>query len=61
MARPKKDHGSDTDQTHSVVAQPRPDTDKIDALIDALLVHFVAEYGEGAAVKIVQTLKALRG
>lgn len=61
MARPRKDHGLEPEPAVDAVGQAGPDTDKTDALIEALLAHFVAEYGEGAAVDIVQTLKALRG
>jgi len=61
MARPRKDHGPQPEPARSVTTQPVPDTDKLTVLVDALLAHFVAEYGEGAAVDIVQTLKALRG
>lgn len=59
MARPRKDHGPKVEPAHEA-GQPRPDTDKTDALIDALLAHFVGEYGDRPD-GIVQTLKALKG
>lgn len=61
MARPRKDHGQQDEPAPQVTDQPRPEVDKTDALIDALLAHFVAEFGDGSAVDIVKTLKALRG
>jgi putative Ca2+/H+ antiporter (TMEM165/GDT1 family) len=59
MARPRKDSGVEVEPAHKA-GQPKADTKKTDMLIEALLAHFIAEYGDRQD-GIVKTLKALRG